>query len=76
MMKNILLGKRDFEATLVEPKEARAIIKRGYGNENSEYDREEDAIPLFIFHGFKNEPSFCLAYPYHNFKGEKFFFLF
>ena len=69
------LGKRDFEATLVEPKEASAIIKRGYGNENTEKDKEEEgSIPLFIFHGFKNEPSFSLAYPYHNFKGKKFSF--
>jgi hypothetical protein len=59
----------------VDTKEAMEIIKRGFGVENDDSnEKENDAIPLFIIHGYSVEPSLSLKYTLENFKGETIFF--
>lgn len=59
----------------MDTKEATEIIKRGFGAENDDSnEKENDAIPLFIIHGYSVEPSLSLKYPLENFKGETLFF--
>lgn len=59
----------------MDTKEAMEIIKRGFGFENDDSnEKEDDAIPLFIIHGYSVEPSISLKYPLENFKGKNLFF--
>lgn len=61
----------------MDTKEAMEIIKRGFGFENDDSSKNEnDAIPLFIIHGYHVEPSISLKFPLENFKGEALFFFY